>query len=99
MFNKLDKINKKSRYFCDLYLWDMNLSITSRKKIYASRSSNIEIWMYECSTKCILLKTNGKCADQAGWKKLYFRDAVCKRFRDRLTEIRSFSGANLLINT
>ena len=28
-----------------------------------------EILMYECSTKCILLKTNAKCADQAGWKK------------------------------
>ena len=27
--------------------------------------------MYECSTKCILLKTNGKCADQAGWKKAH----------------------------
>ena len=25
--------------------------------------------MYECSTKFILVKTNGKCADQAGWKK------------------------------
>ena len=25
--------------------------------------------MYECSTKCILLKTNGKCADQAGGRK------------------------------
>ena len=27
--------------------------------------------MYECSTRCILLKTNGKCADQAGWKKAH----------------------------
>ena len=34
-------------------------------------SSNIEISMYECSTKCILLKTNGKCADKAGWKKAH----------------------------
>ena len=23
----------------------------------------------KCSTKCILLKTKCKCADQAGWKK------------------------------
>ena len=35
-------------------------------------SSNIEIRMNECSTKCILLKTNGKWADQAGWKKAHF---------------------------
>ena len=34
-------------------------------------SSSIEICMNECSTKCILLKTNGKCADQAGWKKAH----------------------------
>ena len=27
--------------------------------------------MKECYTKCILLKTNGKCADQAGWKKVH----------------------------
>ena len=41
-FNKLDKINKKSRYFlCDLLLWDLNLSITSRNKIYRSRSENM----------------------------------------------------------
>ena len=26
--------------------------------------------MYKNSTKCILLKTNGKSADQAGWKKV-----------------------------
>ena len=39
--------------------------------------SNIEIWMYECSTKCILLKTNGKCADQAGWKKAHSCQYLC----------------------
>ena len=27
--------------------------------------------MYECSTKCILLKTNGKCADPARWKRAH----------------------------
>ena len=33
--------------------------------------------MYECSTKCTLLKTNGKCADQAGWKKAYSGQYLC----------------------
>ena len=33
--------------------------------------------MYECSTKCILLKTNGKCADQAGWKKVHSGQYLC----------------------
>ena len=33
--------------------------------------------MYECSTKCILLKTNGKCADQAGWKKAQSGQYLC----------------------
>ena len=27
--------------------------------------------MNECSTKCILLNRNGKCADQAGRKKVH----------------------------
>ena len=40
-------------------------------------SSNIEIWMNECSTKCILLKTNGKCADQAEWKKAHSDQYLC----------------------
>ena len=40
-------------------------------------SSNIEILMYECSTKCILLKTNGKCADQAEWKKAHSGQYLC----------------------
>ena len=33
--------------------------------------------MYECSTKCILLKANGKCADQAGWKKAHSGQSLC----------------------
>ena len=33
--------------------------------------------MNECSTKCILLKTNGKCADQAGWKKAHSAQYLC----------------------
>ena len=33
--------------------------------------------MNECSTKCILLKTNGKCADQAGWKKAHIAQYLC----------------------
>ena len=33
--------------------------------------------MNECSTKCILLKTNGKCADHAGWKKAHFGQQLC----------------------
>ena len=33
--------------------------------------------MYECSTKCILLKTNDKCADQAGWKKVHSGQYLC----------------------
>ena len=40
-------------------------------------SSNIKICMYECSTKCILLQTNGKCADQAGWKKTHSGQYLC----------------------
>ena len=40
-------------------------------------SSNIEISMNECSTKCILLKTNGKCADQAEWKKAHSDQYLC----------------------
>ena len=40
-------------------------------------SSNIEIRMNECSTKCILLKTNGKCADQAVWKKAHSCQYLC----------------------
>ena len=40
-------------------------------------SSNIEIVMNECSTKCILLKTNGKCADQAEWKKAHSDQYLC----------------------
>ena len=40
-------------------------------------SSNIEIRMNECSTKCILLKTNGKCADQAEWKKAHSDQYLC----------------------
>ena len=33
--------------------------------------------MNECSTKCILLKTNGKCADQAEWKKAHSDQYLC----------------------
>ena len=33
--------------------------------------------MYECATKCILLKTNCKCADQAGWKKAHSGQYLC----------------------
>ena len=40
-------------------------------------SSNIEIRMNECSSKCILLKTSGKCADQAGWKKAHSGQYLC----------------------
>ena len=40
-------------------------------------SLNIEIRMYECSIKCILLKTNGRCADQAGWKKAHSGQYLC----------------------
>ena len=40
-------------------------------------SSNIEICIYERSTKCILLKTNGKCADQVGWKQAHSGQYLC----------------------
>ena len=33
--------------------------------------------MNECSTKCILLKTNGKCADQAEWKEAHSGQYLC----------------------
>ena len=33
--------------------------------------------MNECSTKCILLKTNGKFADQAEWKKAHSDQYLC----------------------
>ena len=33
--------------------------------------------MNKCSTKCILLKTNDKCADQAGWKKAHAGHYLC----------------------
>ena len=33
--------------------------------------------MYECSKKGIFLKTNGKCAYQAGWKKAHFGQYLC----------------------
>ena len=33
--------------------------------------------MNECSTKCILLKTNGKCAAQAGCKKINSGQYLC----------------------
>ena len=33
--------------------------------------------MYESSTKCILLETNGKCADQARWKKAHSGQYLC----------------------
>ena len=33
--------------------------------------------MYECSTKYILLKTNGKCEDLIGWKKAHFGQYLC----------------------
>ena len=33
--------------------------------------------MNECSPKCILLKTNDKCADQAGWKKAHSGLYLC----------------------
>ena len=33
--------------------------------------------MYECSTKCILLKMNDKCADQAGRKKAHSGQYLC----------------------
>ena len=33
--------------------------------------------MNECSTKCILLKAHGKCADQAGWKKRHSGQYLC----------------------
>ena len=32
---------------------------------------------YECSTKCILPKTNGKCADQVGCMKAYSGQYLC----------------------
>ena len=34
--------------------------------------------MNECSTKCNLLKMNGKCADQAGWKKAHSGQYLCR---------------------
>ena len=39
--------------------------------------STIEIRIHECSAKCILLKTNGNCADQAGWKKAQSGQYLC----------------------
>ena len=33
--------------------------------------------MNECSTKCILLKKNGKCADQANCKKAHSDQYLC----------------------
>ena len=33
--------------------------------------------MNECYTKCILLKTDGKRADQAGWKKAHSVQYPC----------------------
>ena len=33
--------------------------------------------MYESSTKCILLKANGKCAEQARWKKAHSGQYLC----------------------
>ena len=33
--------------------------------------------MHECSTKCILQKTNDKCADQAGWMKTQSDKYLC----------------------
>ena len=33
--------------------------------------------MNECSTECIFLKTNGKCADQARWKKANSGQYLC----------------------
>ena len=70
---------KKSRYFFVIY----NSIITSRNNNYMGlvvrtvTSSNIEILMYKCSTKCIFLKTNGKCADQAWWKKAHSGQYLC----------------------
>ena len=40
-------------------------------------SSNIEIRMNECSTKCISLKANGKCADQVGCMKAHSGQYLC----------------------
>ena len=33
--------------------------------------------MNECSTKCILLKTNGKCDDQAGCTRAHSGQYLC----------------------
>ena len=35
------RLIKSPDIFCDLYLWDLNLSITSRNKIYGFRSANM----------------------------------------------------------
>ena len=40
-------------------------------------SLNIEFDCIRMKYKCILLKTNGKCADQAGWKEAQSGQYLC----------------------
>ena len=40
LINEIRSI-KSPDIFCDLKLWDLNLSINSRNKIYGSRSENM----------------------------------------------------------
>ena len=59
------------------------MSITSRNKIYGSRSEKtglVRTLKFECMNvlqNVILLKKNGKCADQAGWKKAHSGQYLC----------------------
>ena len=61
-FNRWDKINKKSRYFFVIYnsgiwIWVLIQGIKYMGLVVRHvTSSNIEIWMYECSTKCFYWK-------------------------------------------
>ena len=47
---------------------------------------------FECSTKCILLKTKCKCADQAGWKKAHSGQYLFCSHADMLSFWKKKSG-------
>ena len=60
---------------------------------------NIEILMFY---KMYLLKTNGKCADQAGWKKAHSGQYLCYLHATtsflRMTKIVCVAGRRLLLD-
>ena len=51
--------------------------------------------MNECSTKCILLKTNDKCADQAGCKKAHSGQYLCTTSFLLMTKILCVAGSRV----